>query len=186
MVVIPQTTFSYMKMFEFRLNFQWSLFLRVQLTIFQHWFRKWLGAVEAASHYRNQWWLVLRRIFASPGLNELAFLRNSGETQVPWTELSYRLTSVISCFNTSKYYCLEIEKNDILQMGLCDHHRLLSIMYLWYKLVSHHSIALELHTGSRSGFIIKMCIYKRVSYSFILRKCYVYFRAYWNWRSECF
>ena len=33
------STFSWMKMFEFRLKFHWSLFLRVQLTIFQHWFR---------------------------------------------------------------------------------------------------------------------------------------------------
>ena len=43
MDAISQTTtsnaFSWMKMFEFRLNFHWSLFLRVQLTIFQHWFR---------------------------------------------------------------------------------------------------------------------------------------------------
>ena len=43
MDAISQTTsssaFSWMKMFEFRLKFQWSLFLRVQLTIFQHWFR---------------------------------------------------------------------------------------------------------------------------------------------------
>ena len=31
--------FSWMKMYEFRLRFYWSLFLRVQLTIFQHWFR---------------------------------------------------------------------------------------------------------------------------------------------------
>ena len=31
--------FSLMKMFEFWLKFHWSLFLRVQLTIFQHWFR---------------------------------------------------------------------------------------------------------------------------------------------------
>ena len=28
-----------MKMFEFRLRFDWGLFPRVQLTIFQHWFR---------------------------------------------------------------------------------------------------------------------------------------------------
>ena len=39
---ISQTTlsiaFSWMKMLELRLNFHWSLFLRVQLTIFQHWF----------------------------------------------------------------------------------------------------------------------------------------------------
>ena len=31
--------FSWMKMYEFRLKFHWSLFPRVQLTIFQHWFR---------------------------------------------------------------------------------------------------------------------------------------------------
>ena len=40
---ISQTTFSSavsrMKMYEFRLKFHWSLFLRVQLTKFQHWFR---------------------------------------------------------------------------------------------------------------------------------------------------
>ena len=40
---ISQTTlwnaFSWMKILEFRLRFQWSLFLRVQLTIIQHWFR---------------------------------------------------------------------------------------------------------------------------------------------------
>ena len=31
--------FSWMKMFEFQLKFHWSLFLRVQLTIFHDWFR---------------------------------------------------------------------------------------------------------------------------------------------------
>ena len=40
---ISQTTFSNvfcsMKMFESRLKFHWSLFPRVQLTIYQHWFR---------------------------------------------------------------------------------------------------------------------------------------------------
>ena len=75
MDAISQTTFrsafSWMKMFEFRLKFHWSLFLRVQLTIFRHRFRKWLGAVQATSHYLNQWWLDYRRIYASLGLNEL-------------------------------------------------------------------------------------------------------------------
>ena len=33
------SAFPWMKRFEFRLKFHWSLFLRVQLTIFQHWFR---------------------------------------------------------------------------------------------------------------------------------------------------
>ena len=40
---VSQTThsnaFSWMKVLEFRLRFHWSLFLGVQLTIFQHWFR---------------------------------------------------------------------------------------------------------------------------------------------------
>ena len=43
MVIISQTTlanaFSWMKMLKFPLIFHWSLFLRVQLVIFQHWFR---------------------------------------------------------------------------------------------------------------------------------------------------
>ena len=40
---ISQTTFSsafyWMEMYELRLKIHWSLFLRVQLTLFQHWFR---------------------------------------------------------------------------------------------------------------------------------------------------
>ena len=75
MDAISQTTFSsafcWTKMFEFRIKFHWSLFLRVQLTIFQHWFRWWLGADQATSHYLNQWWLDYWHIYASLGLNEL-------------------------------------------------------------------------------------------------------------------
>ena len=39
MAAIRQTTFSWMKNFNFWLKYHWSLFLRVQLTIGQHWFR---------------------------------------------------------------------------------------------------------------------------------------------------
>ena len=43
MAAISQTTFSNafseMKMYEFRLRFHLSLFLRLELTIYQHWFR---------------------------------------------------------------------------------------------------------------------------------------------------
>ena len=75
MATVSQTTlsnaFSWMKMLEFLLRFHWSLFLWIQLTIFQHWFREWLGAGQATRHYLNQWWLVYWRIYASLGLNEL-------------------------------------------------------------------------------------------------------------------
>ena len=55
---IFQTTisnaFSLLRMYKFPLIFHWSLLSKVQLTIFQHWFRWWLGAVQATSHYLNQ------------------------------------------------------------------------------------------------------------------------------------
>ena len=63
--------FSWMKMYNFPLRFHWSLFLMVQLTIFQHWFRYWLDAYQATSHCLNQWWLFKWRIYASPSLSEL-------------------------------------------------------------------------------------------------------------------
>ena len=60
MAVISQTTlssaFSWDKLSEFQLKFHWPLFPRVQLTIFQHCFRLWLGADQATSHYLKQWW----------------------------------------------------------------------------------------------------------------------------------
>ena len=75
MAAVSQTmfsnAFSWMKMYEFRLKFHWIMFLMFQLTIFQHWFRYWLGAVQATSHYLNQCWLVYWRIYASLGLNDL-------------------------------------------------------------------------------------------------------------------
>ena len=75
MSTILQTTFSNafsgMKTYEFWLRFHWSFFLRLELTIFQHWFRWWFGAYQAASHFLNQWWLVYWSIYASLGLKEL-------------------------------------------------------------------------------------------------------------------
>ena len=63
MAAIFQTTFfksiSWMKKHEFCLRFHWSLFLRVQLTIFHHWFRLWLGADQATSHFLERWWPCL-------------------------------------------------------------------------------------------------------------------------------
>ena len=76
MPVIFQTTvsnvFCWMKMYEFRLKCHWSLFLWVQLTISQHWFRQWLGAGLATSLCLNQCRFVYWCIYASLGLNELS------------------------------------------------------------------------------------------------------------------
>ena len=51
-----------MKVLEFRLIFHWILFLGVQLTISQRWFRWWLGADDG---------IVFWCIYASLGLKEL-------------------------------------------------------------------------------------------------------------------
>ena len=48
--------FFLMKMIKLPLNFHWNMFAWVQLTISQHWFRHWLGAEQATSHYLNGWW----------------------------------------------------------------------------------------------------------------------------------
>ena len=51
---ISQTTFSNaFSGMKFSLRFHWSLFLRFELTIFQHW--------SAPSHFLNQWMLVYWR-----------------------------------------------------------------------------------------------------------------------------
>ena len=60
-----------MKIHKFRFIFHCNLFLRVQLILFHHGFRRWLSTDQATSHYLTQWWLVYWRICASLGLNEV-------------------------------------------------------------------------------------------------------------------
>ena len=56
-------------------EFHWSLFIRVQLTISQHWFRWWLGADQATSLYLNQCRPIPLRIY------------NVCDTTLPWVNL---------------------------------------------------------------------------------------------------
>ena len=74
MATMFQTTFPYVfhwiKMFEFRLRFHWSLFLRFVLTYSSIGSDTWLGTDQATSHYLNQWWLFHWRIYTSLGLDE--------------------------------------------------------------------------------------------------------------------
>ena len=98
MDAIFQTTFSsaflWMKMYEFRRIFHWSLFLRFQLTILHHWFRLWLGAVQATRYYINQWWLIYWRIYASFGPNELMLFLDVSSRLPPWLIKSEIFTHV--------------------------------------------------------------------------------------------
>ena len=86
--VIFLTTFSnaffLTKMYQCQLKFHWSSFLKARLTKFQHWFRKWLGADQATSHYLNQWWFDYRRIYASLGLNKIILILVANSLYLTW------------------------------------------------------------------------------------------------------
>ena len=87
--------FYWMKMYKLWLRFHWSFFPGVQLTIFQHWFRKWLGVKEVTSHYLNQWWLVYWCLDALC-LNELTHYSLGGMTansEVQFSNPSYRIVA---------------------------------------------------------------------------------------------
>ena len=129
--------FSWMKMFEYRLKFHWNVFSEVQLTIFQRWFRYWLGAVQATSHYLNQWWLVYRRIYASLGLNELTCkLTTRGSLSVPkhylnqcWLLVNWKLRNKFQ-WNLKQSTAIFICKNKFTKwealclsvFGICHHN----------------------------------------------------------------
>ena len=96
--------FSWMKMYDLRLKYQWNLCVGVQLTIFQHWFRKWLGADQATSHYLKQWWLIYWRMYVSLGLSELNFDAMSGVHMVSvWLQVFWGLWKPKSFHNANDF-----------------------------------------------------------------------------------
>ena len=85
--------FSWMKMYEFRLWVQWTLFPRVQSTIFQHWFRQWLSANEPMM-------VILLHIYASLGLNELKHDVLIHYDDVIMTAMVSQITSLMIVYST--------------------------------------------------------------------------------------
>ena len=85
--------FSWMKIYKFRLLFLWSLFLRVKLTIFQHWFRQGLAPT------RRQFiiWTIGGK-FNDAHMRHSVLLNKSGTIPVNWFSLQrphFKLSSVI-------------------------------------------------------------------------------------------
>ena len=98
-----QTTFSNlssMKVFEFQLQFHWSLFPRVQLIISQHWFRQWLGTEQARNHYPNQCWPNSpMHVYTALGGNKIT---KSGRS-FQWV-LVHLVQSALLCWNSPKIF----------------------------------------------------------------------------------
>ena len=104
--------FSWMKMYVLQLKFHWSLFLRVQLTIFQHWLGWWLGANQVTSHSLNQWWLVCWCIYTSLSLNELTTFYSHSEISQDWWNGK-------GC-NQNTYWIIYTMHTDHSIVGLCN------------------------------------------------------------------
>ena len=57
--------FSWMKIIVFWFKFHWSLLVRAQMIMSQHWLRWWLDTEQKACHCLNQWRLIYIYIFIS-------------------------------------------------------------------------------------------------------------------------
>ena len=137
MAAIFQTTFSngflWMKMYEFWLKFHWSLFLRVQLTISQHWFREWFGAGQVTSHYLNQCWpSSLTDIFGTRGrgVNTLAL----GRFEWNFVKVIFKQILVIGGWGFSCEISLRCFSQDLTN----DKSRLVQVVAWCRQTISHY------------------------------------------------
>ena len=137
---ISQTTFwnafSWMKMYEVRLQFHWSLFLRFEITILQHWFRWWLGADLAPSHNLNQWWLIYWCIYASLGLNELRMHRKASMVLIDFCHLNKMANILCKEFSNaflSIKFCLSIQISSFFPMRFSCKSAWLYIIFSGHK-----------------------------------------------------
>ena len=111
MAAALQTTFLTFFLFTenlaIRFKFLWNLFPMVQLTICQHWCRKWLGDDQATSHYLNQW---------SPGL-----LTHICVTWPLWVNTSQ---ASLDCFYWNfVWWSAKCMKNPKISMINCTHNK---------------------------------------------------------------
>ena len=48
--------FSWTKTVGFQIECDWNIFIRIQLVICQHWFRRWVDTQQGTGHHSNQCW----------------------------------------------------------------------------------------------------------------------------------
>ena len=111
------------------MRFHWSLFPGVQKTIFQHWFRYWLGAGQATSRYLNQWWLVYRHIYASLSLNELR--KYPALSHFPWITVPVKVDLSFVHLFTKETRCQPARKIKHQEPGL-----FLDIKHFFHNLIN--------------------------------------------------
>ena len=138
-----------MKIYWFWLQFYWSLFPRVRLTISQHWFREWLHTERATSHYLNQWW---------PSL-----LKHICVTWFQWVNIELKnnhVLTVVSSQNTGLQYLVAVTKMTIIAIILClDAHNTHTNAYQQLKV--HDSWKVDAKATGQAQNIEEEFVYKR-------------------------
>ena len=125
-----------MKMNEFCLGLHWSLFLKFELTISQHWF-----AWSAPSHYLNQWWLVYGRIYALLGLNgvkQCDLLTHVADCEIAllWMPQStfYCKSTLVKvmhwCRHATSHYPNQFLSGSMAHVASVNHNELMWLVYL--------------------------------------------------------
>ena len=123
------------------LKFHWSLFLRFQWTITQHWFRWWLGAKWATSHYLNQCWANSLTHICALGGDELILKLHYPALSSQWRVLFTIATP--SHQNVQTLWALD-RRSGVTHVTPQPLSRCSPILVLWISCGSHPANALEL------------------------------------------
>ena len=112
------SSFSWITIAVFWLEFHWNLFPHVQLTISQYWFRLWLGTKQATSHYLNQWWpsLLMYLCVTQPQRVNLCHAALIYKTSKTYLHLTQFTTLRCSRWLNS---CLVENKELLIQLSEC-------------------------------------------------------------------
>ena len=145
--------------------------------IFQHWFREWLGAVQATSHYLNQWWLVYWRIYASLGLNELTHWgldEMAYILQMTFRNAFCEMKSIILCF---KFHFKSASVQGLVLCRTGDTALPERMMTIFYETLRHHLEFLQKWVASH-GWNPSICTQQMSKYSATLSKWRCFKRTY--------
>ena len=140
-----QTTFSNlssMKVFEFQLQFHWSLFPRVQLIISQHWFRSGLAPSRRETITRINADPIHRCIYTALGGNKITkkgWSFHCGLEHLALLHLKYSILYMKRCLSVPSHYQYWLQIIAI-------HPRAISqnISKIWWQFFMHLSMVNEL------------------------------------------
>ena len=123
------------------LNISLKFVLKFELTIFQHWFRYWLGADQATSHYLNQRRLVYWRIYAICDKPLHNYFKRSNDLPI-WTDYAH-------FYKIHRYY-IDIKYGDLRAIYNRQYFPWIStlywaswsvIYYLWF--IYYHNVRIQ-------------------------------------------